>query len=146
MRVIVFQIVAWTLIISIVVMTVVPPALRVVTSAPHVVEHAVIFLITGVAFGMGYKLRIGVVCVAAVVFCAVLEVVQLGVPGRPARVSDFLIDAVAACMGIAIAWTARRLSGGIAFASAAARQATQHDGNGSHTSQRHKADAVQQTR
>ena len=110
MRIIVFRTAAWTLLISIVAMTAVPPALRVVTGAPHDVEHAMIFLATGVAFGLGYELRISVVCAPAVVFCAGLEVMQLAVPGRHARVSDFLIDAVAACIGIAIAWTARRLN------------------------------------
>jgi VanZ family protein len=105
--------VAWALLISIVVMTVVPPSLRVITGVPHNVEHAMIFLITGAAFGLGYELRLSVMyAAAAVVFCAGLEVVQLAVPGRHARVSDFLIDAVAACMGIAIAWIVRRLSEG----------------------------------
>jgi VanZ family protein len=132
--------VAWSLLISIVVMTVVPPTLRVVTGAPHAVEHAGIFLITGVAFGLAYDLRISVICAAVVVFCAFLELVQLAVPGRHARISDFLIDAVAACMGIAIAWTVRRLSEGLAFASAPARQSMKHDRNASH--QRHKSDAV----
>jgi VanZ family protein len=53
-----------------------------------------------------------VICVAAIVFCAALELLQLAVPGRHARFSDFLIDAGAACFGIAIAWFVRRLSEG----------------------------------
>jgi VanZ family protein len=134
--------VGWILLIGIVVMTVVPPALRVVTGAPHNVEHAMIFLTTGAAFGLGYQLRISVMCAAAVVFCACLEVVQLAVPGRHARVSDFLVDAVAACMGIAIAWTVRRLSEGSAFREAVVRVPLQHDGNDSDANQRHRSDAV----
>ena len=94
-------------------MTVVPPSLRVVTGAPHNVEHAMIFLITGAAFGLGYRLRLRVMCAAAVVFCACLELVQLAVPGRHARISDFLIDAAAACGGIVMAWAVvRRLGEG----------------------------------
>ena len=123
--------IAWALLISIVVMTVVPPSLRVVTGAPHNVEHAMIFLITGAAFGLGYELRLSVMCAAAVVFCACLELVQLVVPGRHARVSDFIIDAVAACIGLAISWTVRWLSAGFAFTSAAARVSLQRDGSGS---------------
>jgi VanZ family protein len=130
MRINFFRTVAWTLLISIVVMTVVPPALRVVTGAPHNVEHAVIFFVTGVAFGLGYELRISIIFTAAVVFCAFLEIVQLAVPGRHARVSDFLIDAGAACMGIAIAWAIRRLSEGFTFREAAVRVRLQHDVNG----------------
>jgi VanZ family protein len=89
-------------------MTVVPASLRVVTGAPHNVEHALVFLVTGITFGLGYELRMTVICAAAIVFCAALELLQLAVPGRHARLSDFLIDAGAACFGIAIAWFARR--------------------------------------
>ena len=123
--------IAWALLISIVVITVVPPALRVVTGMPHEVEHAVIFFVTGIAFGLGYELRLSVMCTSAVVFCACLELVQLVVPGRHARVSDFIIDAVAACIGLAISWTVRWLSAGFAFTSAAARVSLQRDGSGS---------------
>jgi len=111
------RVVAWALLIGIVVMTVVPPSLRVVTGAPHNVEHSMIFLITGTVFGLGHELRLNVMCTAAIVFSACLEVVQLAVPGRHARVSDFLIDAAAACIGLVIAWTVRRLSDGFAFTS-----------------------------
>jgi VanZ family protein len=112
-------------------MTVVPPSLRVVTGAPHNIEHVGIFVITGLAFGLAYELRVSVICAATVIFCALLELVQLAVPGRHARISDFLIDAVAGCMGIAIAWTMRQLNEGFASASAAIRQPVQHDGNAS---------------
>src|SRR5262249_50859176 len=95
------------------------------------VEHAIIFLITGAVFGLGHELRLNVMCTAAIVFSACLEVVQLAVPGRHARVSDFLIDAAAACIGLAIAWTLRRLSEGFAFTSAAVGVPLQRDGSGS---------------
>jgi VanZ family protein len=103
-----FRAVAWILLIGIVVMTVVPPGVRVVTGAPHDVEHAVIFLITGFALGLGYQLRLSITCAAAVMFCGCLEVLQLAVPGRHARLSDFLVDAIAACIGVVFAWTLRR--------------------------------------
>jgi VanZ family protein len=93
-------------------MTVVPASLRVVTGAPHNLEHALVFLAMGSAFGLGYKLRLPVICAAAIVFCAGLELLQLAIPGRHARLSDFLIDAGAACFGMAIAWFARRLGEG----------------------------------
>jgi VanZ family protein len=106
------RVMAWSLLIAIVVMTVVPVSLRVVTGTPHNVEHALIFLITGIAFGLGYELRMTVICAAAIVFCAALELLQLVVSGRHARISDFLIDAGAASFGIALAWFARRLGEG----------------------------------
>jgi VanZ family protein len=91
--------VAWALLIGIVVMTIVPPSLRVGTGAPHNVGHAGIFVITGLAFGLANELRLSVICGSAIMFCTLLELVQLAVPGRHARISDFLIDAVAGCMG-----------------------------------------------
>ena len=106
------RVVAWFLLIGIVVMTVVPASLRLVSGAPHDVEHALVFLVTGIAFGLGYELRMSGSCATAIVFCAVLELLQLAVPGRHARLSDFLINAGAACFGIAIAWFARRLGEG----------------------------------
>ena len=98
------RVVAWSLLIAIVVMTVVPASMRVVTGAPHNMEHALVFLLMGIAFGFGYELRMTVTCAAAIVFCAALELLQLAIPGRHARLSDFLIDAAAACFGISIAW------------------------------------------
>ena len=106
------RVVAWFLLIAIIVMTVVPASLRVVTGAPHNVEHALVFLAMGIAFGLGYELRMTGSCAAAIVFCAALELLQVAVPGRHARLSDFLINAGAACFGIAIAWFARRLGEG----------------------------------
>jgi len=103
---------AWSLLMAIVVMTVVPASLRFVSGAPHDVEHALVFLVTGIAFGLGYELRMTGSCATAIVFCAVLELLQLAIPGRHARLSDFLINAGAACFGIAIAWFARRLGEG----------------------------------
>jgi len=110
--IILFRAMAWSLLIAIVVMTIVPAPWRLVTGAPHYVEHALVFLATGIAFGLSYELRTSVFCAAAVVFCAGVELVQLTVPGRHARLSDFFVDAAAACIGIAIAWTARRLTNG----------------------------------
>jgi len=49
--------VAWSLLIAIVAMTVVPASLRIVTGAPHNVEHELVFPVTGIVFGLGYELR-----------------------------------------------------------------------------------------
>ena len=49
--------VSWLLCVIIVVLTFVPPSFRPVTGAPHDLEHLMIFLITGAAFGLGYPNR-----------------------------------------------------------------------------------------
>jgi VanZ family protein len=38
-----------------------------------------------------------------VVFAAFVELIQLMIPGRHARLSDFAVDAVASCIGVALA-------------------------------------------
>jgi VanZ family protein len=35
-----------------------------------------------------------------VIFCGVIELAQLMIPGRHARLTDFFIDAIAVCIGI----------------------------------------------
>ena len=90
----------WIVVAVIVVLSLVPPAARPTTMMPHVVEHAGIFAADGMAFGaayLGYQRRLSIIAVA---FCAGIELAQMMVPGRHARLSDFVVDAAAACIGI----------------------------------------------
>jgi VanZ family protein len=91
---------AWLVVSVIVVLTVVPPALRPSTFLPHRIEHAAIFLAAGTLFGMAYLGREWILSVRAIVFCAAIEAAQLYVPGRHARLSDFIVDATAAVFGV----------------------------------------------
>ena len=84
----------------IVMLNIVPPGLRPVTSVPHTIEHAAIFFLAGISFGIAYLGREYFLSIGAFIFCAVMEFAQLYVPGRHARFSDFTIDAIAAIMGI----------------------------------------------
>jgi len=93
---------AWMSLAVIVALTVVPPEIRPVTVLPHMTEHSAIFLLTGILFALAYDLRISFFFIAALVFSACLELLQSFVPGRHARLSDALVDAVSACIGIAI--------------------------------------------
>jgi VanZ family protein len=96
---------AWLLLAIIVVLSLVPPTARPTPAfagwtVPHALEHAGIFLLDGLAFGFSYpgherRLSIGVVA-----FSGGIELAQLMVPGRHARVSDFIIDVLAAGIGI----------------------------------------------
>jgi VanZ family protein len=67
-------------------------------------EHALIYLATGLAFGQGYAERAWTAAAGLVLFSGLVELVQTFVPGRHARVSDFVIDAAASCLGIALTW------------------------------------------
>jgi hypothetical protein len=88
------RIVAWSLAAAIVVLSVVPADLRPDTGVPHALEHFLIYASTGLAFGFGYDRKGGLLAVLLVIFAGCVEVAQLFVPGRHARLSDFLIDAV----------------------------------------------------
>jgi VanZ family protein len=104
----VFRAIAWLLAITVVVLSVVPARLRPVTAAPHDIEHALIFLLTGLAFGFAYQHRRALQLVGLTVFAGMVEVAQIWVPTRHARLSDFLVDSVACFVGVGISMVAAR--------------------------------------
>ena len=96
----------WILLTTIVVLSLLPPQDRPVTSLPHLVEHLSIFLATGLVFGVGYPQRRLFQFVTLLAFTAAIELAQLLVPGRHARLSDFLIDALGMTVGLWIGFMA----------------------------------------
>jgi VanZ family protein len=107
------RIAAWLLAMAIIVLSLVPSWLRPGTDMPHNFEHLSIFFSTGVAFGVGYSHRPYLIIVMLVVFAGAVELAQIPIPSRHARLSDFLIDALAACVGAAVssiltAWTLKQ--------------------------------------
>jgi VanZ family protein len=99
----VVRISAWLLAAAIVVLSLVPPSLRPETDLPHDLEHFAIFAATGLAFGLGYGRRYLAVAVALVIFTGAIEIAQIVVPDRHARLGDFIVDALAVCIGLAAA-------------------------------------------
>ena len=99
----IFRVAAWFLLLAIVVLSVAPPDYRPVTPAPHGVEHLVIFFLTGLAFGLGYASRPFLQAIGLAVFSAGVELLQLYVPGRHARLSDFLVTAISVVLGVGLA-------------------------------------------
>jgi VanZ family protein len=91
---------AWFTLVAIVVLSLVPPGARPTTFMSHKIEHATIFLLDGVAFGVAYCGYAWLSSIVAVIFCAGIELAQLTIPGRHARLSDFFVDAIAICVGI----------------------------------------------
>jgi VanZ family protein len=98
----IIRVVAWVLLASAIVLTVVPAHFRPVTGAPSPVEHFAMFFLVGSAFALGYSRSDYPLCGAAIVFAGSLELLQRFVPGRHARLSDFVIDALSAVIGIAL--------------------------------------------
>ena len=96
------RIVAWSVAILLTVLSIVPPDLRPETPLPHYVEHFVAYAVMGAAFGYGDERRPTLLVLYLVIFCAVIEALQLLAPGRHARLSDFITDAIAVCAGVAV--------------------------------------------
>jgi len=98
----IFLISGWLLASAITVLSLVPPQYRPVTAAAHNVEHLAIFLSVGIAFGAGYPDRPWAVAIGLASFSGAIEIAQLWVPGRHARLIDFLVDITAACIGVGL--------------------------------------------
>jgi len=96
------RIAAWLLTTAIVVLSLVPAWLRPETDMPHNLEHFTIFFATGVAFGVGYGRKPKLVAAMLVIFAGAVELAQIFDPGRHARIIDFIVDALAACVGAAL--------------------------------------------
>jgi VanZ family protein len=96
------RIAAWSLLLAVTALTFVPALLRPVTGFGHSIEHFAIFFLMGGAFGLAYSRHAWSIGLAMIVCSGALEVLQLLMPGRHARLSDFLIDALGACIGVAV--------------------------------------------
>lgn len=98
-----FRIVSWLLTAAVAFVTLGPPEYRPHSGLGHDGEHALAFVLIGLAFGLAYPRRRLLIAVVAVGLIGMLELLQLWMPGRHATLQDFIVDALAACAGIAIA-------------------------------------------
>jgi VanZ family protein len=104
------QVLAWALVFGIVGLSIVPPDYRVITDVPRPIEHLSIFLLTGVAFGVGYPDRYPMQSIALVLFAAAVELMQVWVPGRHPRLSDFAAGVLGLGLGIGLAYVSTRMA------------------------------------
>jgi VanZ family protein len=72
-------------------------------------EHFTAFAIVGGAFAIGYRLSLKRLMFLAVFFCAGIELLQVPLPTRHARVSDFLIDTAGASLAVLCVFVARQI-------------------------------------
>jgi VanZ family protein len=109
----VLRIVAWLLTAAVTFATLGPARLRPHSDLGQEGEHALAFVLVGLAFGLAYPQRRLFTAAVAVFLIGVLELLQLWMPGRHARLEDFIVDALAACAGIAVGamldWTMQRI-------------------------------------
>ena len=100
---ILFRLTAWLLAAAVAFATLGPPSYRPHAALGQDGEHALAFLLIGLAFGLGYRQHRLVAAIIAVALTGALEIAQLWAPGRHARLEDFIVDALAACAGFALA-------------------------------------------
>jgi VanZ family protein len=107
---IVARIVAWSAIAGIVILSVVPANERPMIAEPwfdewvgHFVEHFSAFALAAAAFTIGYcRFSLLRLLLLAFFFSAGIELLQIPMPTRHARTSDFIVDFVALFIAIAI--------------------------------------------
>jgi VanZ family protein len=66
-------------------------------------EHALAFVLLGLAFGLAHTRNRLHTAAFVIAFTGLIEVLQFLAPGRHARLEDFVVDALAAGLGIALA-------------------------------------------
>jgi VanZ family protein len=99
---IIYRFGGWLLALLVTALSLVPPDFRPESGAPHHFEHFAIFWAAGAAFGLGYNSNRYLLAVALVLFAGSIEFAQIFAPARHARLSDFLVDALAVCIGVAV--------------------------------------------
>ncbi|WP_375411183.1 VanZ family protein [uncultured Bradyrhizobium sp.] len=108
----ILRIIAWLLTAAVTFATLGPARLRPHSDLGQDGEHALAFVLVGLAFGLAYPRRLLIASIATILIGA-LELLQLWMPGRHARLEDFIVDALAACVGIAAAtvldWATQRM-------------------------------------
>src|ERR1700710_621260 len=97
------RIIAWILAAAVTFATLGPASYRPHSNLGQDSEHALAFVLIGVAFGLAYtehRLRVASI---AVIMIGVIEILQFWAPGRHARLEDFVVDALTACVGLMVA-------------------------------------------
>jgi VanZ family protein len=108
---IILRLFAWLLAAAITFATLGPASYRPHANITHDGEHAFAFVLLGLSFALAYPRQRMLAAGISVVMIGVLELLQLFVPGRHARLEDFIVDALTALAGFAIVailgWLAR---------------------------------------
>ncbi len=94
---------AWLLAAAVTFVTLGPPRYR-----PHPFlgqdgDHTFAFVLVGLAFAFAYPQQRRLAALLSIPLIGALELLQLAAPGRHARLADFVVDALAALTGFAIA-------------------------------------------
>jgi VanZ family protein len=115
---IVARVLAWIGIIGIIILSVVPAHERPTPAAAwfgelfgHIIEHVAAFALVAGAFAIGYRFSLFRLLTLAFLYCGGIELLQIPLPTRHARVSDFLINFAAAVVAITLVQVGELLRG-----------------------------------
>ncbi|MES2195916.1 MAG: VanZ family protein [Pseudomonadota bacterium] len=100
---ILLKILAWLLAAAVAFATLGPPGSRPHSDLGQNGEHGLAFVLVGLAFGLAYPQRRWLTAIMTLAGVGLIEILQLVAPGRHARWSDFVVDALAAVAGLAVA-------------------------------------------
>ena len=100
---------AWIGILAIIVLSVVPANDRPVSGVGQGLEHFAAYALVGGVFAIGYRFSLTRLLVLAIFFCGGIELLQVPLPTRHARVSDFLVNSVGACFTILCVFVAKQI-------------------------------------
>lgn len=96
------RVLAWAGVLIIALLSVVPAIDRPVTGGGQTFEHSTAFALVAGMFAIGYRLSLIRLLLLALFFCGGIELLQVPLPTRHARMSDFVLDLIASCFAIAI--------------------------------------------
>ena len=102
---------AWFGILAVVILSVVPANERPVTGAGQTFEHFAAFALVAGTFAIGYRLSLMRLLLLAFLFCGGIELLQVPLPTRHARLSDFVIDCFGSCFAIGLVFVGDKLVG-----------------------------------
>jgi VanZ family protein len=103
------RILAWIGLLAIVVLSVIPATERPITNFGSQWEHFIAFGLVAAVFAIGYELSLARLLLFAFFFCAGIELLQVPLPTRHARVSDFLIDFTVSCFALGLVRITQKL-------------------------------------
>jgi VanZ family protein len=110
---IILRLLAWGLAAAIAFATLGPASQRPHLNLGQNGEHALAFVLLGLAFGLAYARTPSRTTLLLIAYTGLIEVLQFLAPGRHARMQDFVVDALAACAGLvaarAIDWMTGRV-------------------------------------
>jgi hypothetical protein len=102
---------AWFGIFAVVILSIVPATERPVTGGGQRFEHFAAFALVAGAFAIGYRLSLMRLLLLAFLFCGGIELLQVPLPTRHARLSDFVIDVFGSCFAIGLVFVGDKLVG-----------------------------------